>query len=217
MDDIAVFAAATAIFAFINRSGTGHKIKPEKIPAAVSVFLALLTAGAIMAEHTAPFIIQWYFPAAWALVIACFNLMTGDYSPGVLIYELLLIGAAASFLLFSPGPYIPYIFMISFFIILLLIPPAFGALLNGENYYPAFFLMIFSVFFMKTSVLGRLTPWISAPVSVLCAVFITVRKSEPLEYYAMEKNLAGHAGMLYAAFLIQCFFAAMLKNPFLKF
>jgi hypothetical protein len=217
MGDIAVFAASAAVFAFINRSGTGHKIKPKKIPAAVSVFLALLTAGAILAEHTAPAIIQWYFPASWALVIACFNLLTGDYSPGVLIYELLFMAAAASFLLFSPGPYIPYIFIGSFFIILLMIPPAYGALLNGGNYYPAFFLMIFSAFFMKISVLGRLTPWISAPVSFLCAVFIVVRKSEPLEYYTMEKNLAGHAGMFYTAFLIQCFFAAILKNPFSKF
>jgi hypothetical protein len=76
--------------------------------------------------------------------------------------------------------------------------------------------MLFSVFFVKIFILGRLTPWISAPVAVLCGLFICVRECGSIEYYAGEKKLMPTAALLYTLFLTQCFIAAVLKTPFFR-
>ena len=216
MDDVLVFVLTAACFAVLNRRDPSFRVKPSKISVAAALFYLALTAAALALKYLAPVHLIWFFPAAWLAVLASFNLIYGAGSPGLYFYEILFIADTASFLMMPQGPLTPYIFFISSFIFLLMTPPAYRGLLDGKNLYPSFFFMLFSVFFVKIFILGRLTPWISAPVAVLCGLFICVRECGSIEYYTGEKNLLPAAALLYTSFLAQCFLAAVLKTPFFR-
>ncbi|MGD0565768.1 MAG: hypothetical protein ABSA34_00370 [Candidatus Goldiibacteriota bacterium] len=214
MDDALTFIVPAAFFFILNRGNPGLKKFPSRNPAIISALFIILSAAALVLKYSAPGQLVWFFPAAWLLILTSFNFSAGLNRPGFYFYELLFMAVIASFLMLTPGPLTPYIFFISFFIFLLLASPAYNNFLNEAGFYPSFLFMIFSLFFVKLFILGALPPWISAPAASLCAVFICVRKSETIEYYSEEKNLIPAAAILYTALIIQCFLAAILKNPF---
>ena len=216
MDDALVFVFTAACFAVLNRKDPSFRVKPSKRSVAAAMFYLALTASALALKYLAPAHLIWFFPAAWLAVLASFNLIYGAGSPGLYFYEVLFIADVVSFLMMPQSPLTPYIFFISLFIFLLMTPPAYRGLLDGGHLYPSFFFMLFSVFFVKMLILGRLTPWISAPVALLFGLFICVRECGSIEYYTEEKNLIPTVALLYTLFLAQCFLAAVLKTPFFR-
>lgn len=77
----------------------------------------------------------------------------------------------------------------------------------------AYFFTLAAAFTIKFHILAQLPEWMSVPVTVLAALFITVRKSKGAEYYMDEKTGIKTAAIFYAALILQLFVAAILKNP----
>lgn len=214
MDDVFAFVVPASFFFIFNRNEPGLKTRPSKPAAVAAVLLSVLILAALALKYRAAGSLIWFFPSAWLFVLASFNMLTGLNSAGYYFYEVVFMAVIASFLMTAPGPFTPYVFSVSFFTFLLMASPAYSRLLTGGGFYASFLFMIFSVFFVKTLILGALPPLISAPAAALCGIFICVRKCGTIEYYTEEKNLMAAAAVLYTALILQCFLAAILKNPF---
>lgn len=216
MEQFITFLLITAVFyavfhAKINKAG----IKAGFNTVITCIIFICITVLSIVLHYTLPGV-RWFYPAAWIAAVTVIYGAQLKLNPWAIAYFFIFGIAMLSFCILPYNIFTPYIFLASGYILLLIMAEINCDIMSGAGVIGVYFFTLAAAFTVKLFILGYLPPWISVPVSVLAALFIILRNAKGLGYYTDEKNGMKLAAIIYVVLILQCFAAAMLKNPVFK-
>jgi len=214
MEQGIVFLFITVIFyAVYRREIHNPVVKHDLNSIFIIIVFALIAPVSIALKIMSPDS-RWFFAAAWPVAGVLVYGKSLKKHPLAAVYIFLFGLSILSFFILPYNRFTPYIFPASGFIFLLIAAEIHKDILSKFGVYGMYFFTLAAAFTVKLFMLGQLPYWISVPVTVLAALFLCMRNTQGLDFYMDEKTGLKTAAMLYVVLIIQCFAAAMLKNPF---
>ena len=216
MEQALVFLFVSMVFLGVYRTRIRKSdLKPGRKAAVSVIFFVLISGAAVALKYAAPGA-RWFYPAAWAIAAALvYRDLFKDYMMAV-VFVLLFVLSILSFFILPYNVFTPYIFLPAGFIFLLILAEMHSDILAKYGIMAAYFFTLAAAYTVKLFILDNLQMWISLPVAALTALFLCVRNAKGAEHYMEEKTGMRTAAFLYVLLMLQCFAAAMIKNPFFK-
>lgn len=214
MNQLFLFVVVTAVFlvAFRNKIFK-TAMKPDKTSIIATILFLCVTIGCIVLKILAVDS-RWLILVAWQVVVIFIYSNDLVKTPLLIAYFFAFMLSMFSFLILPYNIFTPYIFLASGLVFVLFTAEMHNDILFRFGLTNAYLFLLATVFTVKLFMLDNLQVWIAVPVAVLVALFLCVRNAKGSGYYADEKNGYKVLLVIFVILILQCFLAALIKNPF---